>query len=99
MSGLAEEAGFILATPKGSGNEEVLGWNAGESNGTFVQRELACNPEKGKKVSRASSMTSGHWGKRIYGRERWEKKLGDGEPGAGADALGGGGGRCAGVRG
>ena len=37
-------------------------------------------------------MTSGHWRKQIYGRERWEKKLGDGEPGAGADALGGVGG-------
>ena len=33
MSRLAEEAGFILATPKGSGNEEVLGWNAGECCG------------------------------------------------------------------
>ncbi len=33
MSGLAEEAGFILATPKGSGNEEVLGWNSGECCG------------------------------------------------------------------
>jgi polyhydroxybutyrate depolymerase len=29
MSRLAEEAGFILATPKGTGNQEVLGWNAG----------------------------------------------------------------------
>jgi hypothetical protein len=30
--------------------------------------------------------------KEIYSGERWEKKLGDGEPGSGADALGGGGG-------
>jgi hypothetical protein len=28
-------------------------------------------------------MTSGHSGKQIYGRERWEKKLGDGDPGGG----------------
>jgi polyhydroxybutyrate depolymerase len=33
MPRLAEEAGFILAAPRGSGNEEVLGWNAGECCG------------------------------------------------------------------
>jgi len=27
-------------------------------------------------------MTSGHLRKQIHGRGRWEKKLGDGEPGA-----------------
>jgi polyhydroxybutyrate depolymerase len=36
MSRLAEEAGFILATPKGSGNEKALGWNAGECCGQAV---------------------------------------------------------------
>ncbi len=36
MSNLAEEAGFILATPKGSGNEEFLSWNAGECCGQAV---------------------------------------------------------------
>jgi len=30
--------------------------------------------------------------KQVYSQERWEKKLGDCEPGADADALGGGGG-------
>jgi len=49
-------------------------------------------------VSGSSNMTFGHWRKRIYGRERWEKKLGGGEPGAGVDALGGGGGRSLGLR-
>jgi polyhydroxybutyrate depolymerase len=33
MSLLAEDAGFILATPKGTGNEEALGWNAGDCCG------------------------------------------------------------------
>jgi len=42
-------------------------------------------------------MTSGHLRNQIYGREGWEKKLGDGEPGAGADALGGSGGRSLGL--
>ena len=37
-------------------------------------------------------MTSGRLGKQIYARERWGKKLGDGEPGSGADLLGRGGG-------
>lgn len=36
MSRLAEEAGFILATPKGSGNEDFLSWNAGECCGQAV---------------------------------------------------------------
>jgi polyhydroxybutyrate depolymerase len=36
MSKLAEEAGFILATPKGSGREEVLGWNSGGCCGEAV---------------------------------------------------------------
>ncbi len=36
MSGMAEEAGFILATPKGWGNEEFLGWNAGSCCGQAV---------------------------------------------------------------
>ena len=40
MSGLAEEAGFILATPKGSGNEGVLGWNAGECCGQAVSKNV-----------------------------------------------------------
>ncbi len=48
-------------------------------------------PKRRENVSRASHMTSGHWRRQIYGRERLEKNLGDGEPGAGADALGGGG--------
>lgn len=43
-------------------------------------------------MSGSSNMTFGHLRKQIHGRERWEKKLGDGEPGAGADALGRGGG-------
>jgi hypothetical protein len=34
--------------------------------------------------------------RKIYGRKAWEKKLGDGESGSGADALGGGGGRSLG---
>jgi len=40
MSRLAEEAGFILATPKGSGNEEVLGWNAGECCGQAASENV-----------------------------------------------------------
>ncbi len=40
MSRLAEEAGFILATPKGSGNEGVLGWNAGECCGQAVSESV-----------------------------------------------------------
>jgi hypothetical protein len=49
-------------------------------------------PKRGAKVSRYSNMTSGHWRKQIYDPEELEKKLGDGEPGPGADALGCGGG-------
>jgi hypothetical protein len=37
-------------------------------------------------------MTCGHWRTEIYGRERLEKNLGDGESGTGVDALGRGGG-------
>jgi polyhydroxybutyrate depolymerase len=40
MSRLAEEAGFILATPKGTGNEEVLGWNAGECCGQAASENV-----------------------------------------------------------
>ena len=40
MSTLAEEAGFILATPKGSGNQEVLGWNAGECCGQAASENV-----------------------------------------------------------
>ena len=43
-------------------------------------------------MGRSSVITSGHWMKQVYSQERWEKKLGDCEPGADADALGGGGG-------
>ncbi len=40
MSKVAEEAGFILATPKGSGNEEILSWNAGECCGQAVLKNV-----------------------------------------------------------
>ena len=54
------------------------------SRGMSVQSELAYNSEKkGEKVSRSSNVTSGHWRRQIYDRERCEKKLGDGEPGGG----------------
>ena len=43
-------------------------------------------------MGRSSVITSGPWRKQIYGRERREKELGDGEPGADAAALGRGGG-------
>jgi hypothetical protein len=43
-------------------------------------------------VSGSSNMTFGHLRKDIYDRERCDKKLGDGEPGADAAALGRGGG-------
>jgi polyhydroxybutyrate depolymerase len=40
MSRLAEEAGFILVTPKGTGNEGVLGWNAGECCGQAASENV-----------------------------------------------------------
>jgi len=40
MSGLAEEAGFILATPRGSGSGGVLGWNAGGCCGQAVSENV-----------------------------------------------------------
>jgi hypothetical protein len=43
-------------------------------------------------VSRYSNRTLGHKRKQIHDPEELEKKLGDGEPGPGADALGCGGG-------
>ena len=43
-------------------------------------------------MSRYSNRTLGHKRKQIHDPEELEKKLGDGEPGAGVDALGGGGG-------
>jgi hypothetical protein len=59
--------------------------------GTRIQSELACRTEVGK-ASRSSNMTSGHRRNQTYGRERYEKNLGDNESGASADAMGGGGG-------
>ena len=40
MSRLAEESGFILATPKGSGNEGLLGWNGGECCGQASSEDV-----------------------------------------------------------
>ena len=42
-------------------------------------------------MSRYSNRTLGHKRKQIHDPEELEKKLGDGQPGAGVDALGGGG--------
>ncbi len=40
MPRLAEEAGFILATPKGWGQEGVLGWNAGACCGQAASENV-----------------------------------------------------------
>jgi hypothetical protein len=51
-----------------------------------IDAELTCLviPKRGGKVVSFSNMTSGQWWKRIYGRERREKKPADGAPGGGA---------------
>jgi len=50
---------------------------------------LPVNLKRGSEKEGPSNMTSDPSRGWIYGRERWEKKLGDGESGAGVDALGG----------
>ena len=65
--------------------------------GTPLESELAWDAKRDGEVSGSSKMTSGHVGQQIYGRERCEKKLDDGESGAGAEPLGDGGRRGLGV--
>jgi hypothetical protein len=52
--------------------------------------------KEGEKLIRSSNTTFGHQMKQIHGRERWQKKLCDGDPSPGVDPLGGGGGRSLG---
>jgi hypothetical protein len=44
-------------------------------------------PKKGGRMSRPSNLASGHRKKRIYCRERWGEKPGDGESGGGKAEL------------